>query len=200
MSDPYKREFADKLEARAWGLRSRSALSPAIIARISQAIADNLLHLGDFRDASTVLSYVGSLPGELDTCRVIQAALDAGKQVLVPLTRARGVMDWGELWSVADLERSGRGILEPRPDLSRIVTPVDGLCVVPGICFRDDGHRIGLGGGYFDRFLATFRGRTVGLIPESLHHVGFPVEAHDRAVQAVVTEQQVYVAAKPTSG
>jgi len=87
-----------------------------------------------------------------------------------------------------------RGILEPPPHAPAIGLSQVRLIVVPGVGFDRHGHRIGQGGGHYDRLLARLRatahpGLVVGLayavqiVPE------VPREPHDQAVDLVVTEE-----------
>ena len=185
--------FQNKSEARAWGLQRRAAIPAAEREGIGARAIARLVGSPLFLQAETLLTYVGSKGTELDTRPLINEAIAMGKSVLVPVTRPGGVMLWSHLERLADLEMTARGILEPRSTSISWVEPADGLCVVPGACFRRDGHRIGFGGGYYDRFLETFGGKAIALTPEALFGVDFPVEAHDRPVSVVFTETGAHV-------
>ncbi len=185
--------FSTKAEARAWGLQRRAAISAAEREAIGAKAIARLVGSRLFLQADELLTYVGSKGTELDTRPLIDEAIALGKTVLVPVTRPGGVMLWSRLERLSDLEKTSRGILEPRPTSISWVTPAGGLCVVPGVCFRHDGHRIGFGGGYYDRFLDTFAGSAIALAPEALFGVNFPVEAHDRPVTVVLTEAGAHV-------
>lgn len=184
--------FESKKIARAWARRLRESMSTGEVLDLSRAITAQLTRSPLFIEADSILTYVGSKNGELLTVPLIEACWAAGKVVLVPISHPQGRMEWSVLRDFLDLAESPRGILEPNPRRWDLVAPDDGLCIVPGLCFRRDGHRIGFGGGYYDRFLANFRGETVGLVPEALFGVDFPVEPHDRPVQTVVTEEGLY--------
>lgn len=184
-------DFSTKAEARAWARRVRAAITPEDRTSISHAIAERLAADARFLSASAVLTYAGAKSGELDTRPVMEHAWRLGKQVLIPLTRAGGVLAWSTLRAWADLEATPLGLLEPRPGAIELVVPEEGLCITPGLCFRADGHRIGFGGGYFDRFLADFRGTSIALAPDALWGARFPVEPHDIPVEAVITEMAI---------
>ena len=65
------------------------------------------------------------------------------------------------------------------------------LCIVPGVAFDKTGHRIGFGGGYFDRLLKKTRAATIGLAYEFQIIDKVPVTAYDVAVDYIVTEKRV---------
>lgn len=65
--------------------------------------------------------------------------------------------------------------------------------VVPLLGFNDDRHRIGFGGGFYDRFLATqLNAVTLGLCYEFGYAATFCPEAHDVPLTHIVTEKRVY--------
>ena len=59
------------------------------------------------------------------------------------------------------------------------------LIHVPGVVFQSKGYRIGYGGGYYDRYLADFAGKTVSTI-YSIQQKEFQPAAFDQAVQEVL--------------
>lgn len=68
------------------------------------------------------------------------------------------------------------------------------VIVIPLLGFDDNGHRLGYGGGYYDRFLKTQeQAQTVGLCYE-LEHLKTPIpsEVHDVPLKTVVTESKAY--------
>ena len=82
-----------------------------------------------------------------------------------------------------------QGILEPGAE-TPVVSPgeVD-LILVPGMAFDPTGGRLGRGKGYYDRFLGN--GKTIGVCYQSALLPQVPMEAHDRRVDAIVTDQTI---------
>ena len=66
------------------------------------------------------------------------------------------------------------------------------LCLVPGLCFDGKGYRLGYGKGYYDRFLAKFRGATLGLCYNDFLQDCLPVGDYDLPVQQIATEDRVF--------
>lgn len=77
-------------------------------------------------------------------------------------------------------------IFNKRKERKELVQPE--LLLIPGLMFSLKGERLGRGGGYFDRFLPNYKGRTIGVCYEE--NIGsFPVEDHDCKVQGILTEE-----------
>ena len=66
------------------------------------------------------------------------------------------------------------------------------LVVVPGIAFDRRGHRIGFGGGFYDRFLANVQVVKVGLCYDDLILQEIPNEPHDVPMDIVVAQTATY--------
>lgn len=95
---------------------------------------------------------------------------------------------------------------DTRPPFSRFRIPapdenapslLPDLVVVPLLAFDDGCHRLGYGGGYYDRTLAALRrispaSRAVGLAFDGQRREDLPVADHDARLDAVVTEKTVY--------
>ena len=181
-----------KRAIRAKALAARRALTPDEVAQKSEAILRRLRSLGEFASARAILTYVSSKDNEVDTLPLIRSALETNRTVLVPLAvPSTREMVWSELKSLDELEPSTFGILEPKEDCRRPVQPDEtDAAIVPGIAFDTAGHRIGYGGGYYDRFLDTFRGKRIALAYEVQVYESIPSEPHDLPVDIIITEER----------
>lgn len=146
----------------------------------------------EYQASSTIFCFVGTAH-EIDTRPILTHALESGKRVCVPLCTAPGIMELREISSLADLAPGAYGILEPDPTRCGVVdTDEVDLAVLPCLCCNHLGHRLGQGGGYYDRFLSHYRGGTVLLCREKLLRQEIPLEPHDYPVPWVLTETCLY--------
>ena len=86
------------------------------------------------------------------------------------------------------------GILEPDPDLGTVVSPEEiDLVICPCVSFDGKGNRLGMGGGYYDRFLPKCRNATVIAAAFEVQRTEtVPVDVWDVPVDAVFTEMSEY--------
>ncbi len=81
-----------------------------------------------------------------------------------------------------------------------ILVPIDGslvvepeLLLIPGLAFGRRGERLGRGGGFFDHYLAGFRGLKIGLCFEEQLFDDLTMEEHDSWMNIVITDQNIYM-------
>ena len=174
-------------------LRLREQRETACQSR-SRAIARRLRRLKMYRRAKTLLCYV-AFDGEVETRAILRRALDDGKRVAVPVP----VPSTKRLLAVEicdpdrDLRVTGPfGIPHPPRAWRRVPVKKLDLVLMPGVAFDRRGHRLGRGGGYFDRFLIRLpaSAKRVGLAFEFQLVDELPVESHDLPACAVVTEKE----------
>lgn len=168
------------------------SLSPRYWSRASEAICHQLLAMPEYQEAHTVFCFVGRMAEELDTLPVIEAALQTGKQVCVPLCTGTGIMEPRLLTEVSQLTVGAYGIMEPPADAPLVPVDTIDFAIIPCLSCNRLGQRLGRGGGYYDRFLSHYRGGTLLLCPEKLLRDEIPVEPHDYPVPWVLTEQCLY--------
>jgi 5-formyltetrahydrofolate cyclo-ligase len=180
-----KREMRKELGAR------RDALAPEQVEEWSQAIREHLFTAPLIVDADAVLGYA-SKGNEVATLALIQELIDRGLSVLLPAIRgatANRVMDWLPIEDIAELSEGAFGILEPRAGKAS-PPPSAAPVLVPGLAFTASGLRLGHGGGFYDRFLASHSGPRIALAYEVQIVPELPPKAHDVRMDSIVTERR----------
>ena len=146
-------------------------------------LTEQLLQHPFYREAETIATYL-SFPHEFQTSRLIEQAQKDEKTILIPKTYPHGKMDF-VLYEPEKLERNSFGLLEPQGEFTILEHSQIDLIHVPGLAFNTTGYRIGYGGGYYDRYLEDFTGKTVSTI-YSIQQKEFQPDAFDQAVQEVL--------------
>lgn len=120
-------------------------------------IQTRLIISPEYRKAKAVLVYL-ALPYEISTSMIIHAALTNNKIVALPVCINDGEMVFRQITDLSGLRPGSYGILEPDESCPEY-TPAEGdICVCPSLCCDMRGYRLGYGGGYYDRFLKSFKG------------------------------------------
>lgn len=167
-----------------------SALDARYIEESSAGIIKRVLSLPEYVSAERVFAYwpVGR---EVDTRELIARAAADGKKAALPCARRGGSMVFAEY--AGELSPGIFGIPEPPlSDGAHILAPEAGdLMAVPALCADMRGHRLGHGGGYYDRYLAARPCFAVCLCREALLCENLPAEWNDVPVSAVITEKRV---------
>lgn len=170
-------------------LRRLNEMDPAEHRKKSEQILNNVMVEDVYRNAKIIGVTLSRFP-EVDTLPLIQAAWQDGKQVAVPkCIRETREMDFRILTSFDELETVYMDLLEPIVEQTESVaeTEID-LQIVPGVVFSEEGYRIGFGGGYYDRYMATYKGPSMSLAFRCQTKQEIPIERHDIPVQMIITE------------
>jgi 5-formyltetrahydrofolate cyclo-ligase len=115
-----------------------------------------------------------------------------GREIALPHFATRGAAmefrHWANPWLDEELEAGPYAALQS----SGAPVAVDTV-IVPLIAFTEDGHRLGQGGGHYDRWLASHPGVTaIGLAWDMQKVESLPLEPHDQRLAAVVTPTRIY--------
>ena len=117
-------------------------LSQPVIARLKPRLAE----------AQTILAYY-SLPDEVYTHQLIDDLLTAGKTIVLPHVIDGERMELRLYTGPQDLREGAFGIMEPSGEPFTDYHLID-VALIPGVAFDAEGHRLGRGRGYYDRFLS----------------------------------------------
>lgn len=106
-----------------------------------------------------------------------QILTDKTKRIVIPKTLPDYQMIFTD-YEPDKLVMTSFGVKESRDGFS--VTP--DLIIVPGLAWSNAGYRIGFGGGYYDRYLANFKGDTVSFVYDFQIIADFQPEPFDIAI------------------
>jgi 5-formyltetrahydrofolate cyclo-ligase len=178
----------------------RRALPAADRVRAGLAVERHVLAMPEFIRARRVVLYA-ALPDEVPTLPLASAVQASGRALLLPnpTSGSPGFARVGDLGAL----RAGRcGGSDPLRDQPSEALDESDLVLVPGTAFDARGGRLGRGRGWFDRALPS------GSHAPAVFGVAFafqivaevPMEAHDRRLDGVVTEDGVLRAASRGAG
>jgi 5-formyltetrahydrofolate cyclo-ligase len=163
----------------------------------SAQVALRFQDLRSWREAQVVLCFL-SMPGELDSTTLIEAAHAAGKRVAVPRIQKDDIRFVILPPRAGTLPRDRWGIPVPRSEWEPLALHggTRMLVATPGLAFDRAGNRLGRGKGYYDRFLAGARsalGRditAIGLCFSEQLVEEVPHTERDQRLDGVVTENE----------
>ena len=156
-----------KQELRAECKRRRAAIPAEGKKRLDELICRRIAETEEFQKAETVLLYA-PVRGEIDLLPLAAICRRLGKEVGFPICLDDGNLLFRSPASGESLIAGAYGIPEPPATAKLSTLNEKTLCILPGLSFDAKGNRLGYGKGYYDRFLETFSGVTVGAVYEKL--------------------------------
>jgi 5,10-methenyltetrahydrofolate synthetase len=177
-----------RVAERARLLAARLAIPPAVRRVRDAAIRANLeAILGDV--GGRVVSAYQAIDGEPDLDQLLGRLVASLARTALPVVVAPDRPLLFRAWTPGEpLERGIRGIAVPRPDAETVVPDI---LIVPVVGFDSACHRLGHGGGFFDRTLAAMphRPRVIGVGYAQAAIATIHPQPHDVPMDIVVTEQ-----------
>lgn len=149
------------------------------IKAISHKICEEIRALEEFKNAQNVMIFY-PLKDEIDLLEL----LDEEKNFFLP--RMTGLNLNVCPYKKGDkLEVKQFGVKEPK---THPVAPksID-LMIVPALMIDSKNYRLGYGKGFYDRLITKTNAKTVVCLPKELFIKELPIEAHDKAVDIVIT-------------
>ena len=140
----------DKKELRRSIRERKRAMTEEEIVSRSEKLAELFIASEAYRSAKTIYGYL-PYNQEVRTVAMLEQALKDGKRVAVPKIYG-DEMRFIYLSDVNQVETGYAGIPEPIADEPIAADPT-ALVLMPGLAFDKEGHRIGYGGGFYDKFL-----------------------------------------------
>jgi len=189
-SDALVRDAKGTLRAEVRRRRRTRPLSERETA--TAGLTEHLTALVRHRAPALVACYLSGAD-EPNTRPFLSWAASNGVEVLVPLSRPDGLLDW--VHARGGTEEVGLfGISEMVGDVvdPSVFQSVD-LLLIPAAAVDRSGMRMGWGRGYFDRALASLEEQppVFAVVYDDELRESVPAESHDRPVDGVVTPRQI---------
>lgn len=170
-------------------LYKRAKQSPRDKAPKDDAIIQHIENLPEFQKATNILMYV-SIHGEVDLTKLFEKYKEEKKFILPRVNREDSTLLLYHIKSFKDLVKGTFNVSEPKENLEQIPPEKIEFAIIPGVAFALDGHRVGYGGGFYDRLLKKTSCPTIGIAYEFQIVENVPDEDHDEKVDIVITEDQ----------
>lgn len=192
-----KKERADsKREIRSHFLKLRDQIPEDVRREKSIEITRRIGRHPWYEEAEDILCFV-SFRSEVDTSFLILESLKAGKRVYCPRVTTDGnSMEFYRITSTEELKSGYRGIMEPPAITERRFQAGEhcALMILPGAAFDSECHRIGYGGGCYDRYLeethTSFHTIAAAFSEQIASEI--PSEFHDIRPELVITDKERY--------
>ena len=141
----------NKKELRSIIRAQKRAMTEEMIREKGEALARQFFGTEEYRTAKSIYGYL-PYNQEVRTVPMLEQALRDGKRVAVPKCYDD---EMRFIWmdDLSQVEKGYAGIPEPIAD-GPVADDETALVLMPGLAFDREGHRIGYGGGFYDKFLA----------------------------------------------
>lgn len=173
---------ATKADLRRSAREKRKTLARSGFAEEIARYADAL----PVRDGATIGAY-HALPEEADPALLLETLAAKGRHIAFPRIAVKGLpLDYHRVPDGEIMPPGAFGIHEPLDTWPRVRPD---LLLVPLLAFDGRGHRLGYGGGFYDRTLALLNIPAIGIAYAGQEVASLPDEPHDRTLDMILTEQ-----------
>ena len=156
-----------------------------------EMIQTYLFALDEWKTARMVFIYI-SRGIEPNTISIIEEAWRAKKRIAVPQCLSGGIMEAREITAFHNLVPKRFGIMEPNESFALVRPDEIDLVIVPCVAMDVKRHRLGHGGGYYDRYLANINCSTICLCHEAFMLESIPANALDVRMEIAITGERIY--------
>ena len=184
---------------RQYVIEQRNALTPEQLRAASRDMTLLLESTPEFHHALHIAAY-WPVNGEMDVLPVIEQARRYNKHVYLPVIVEGDKMMFAPYAQDMAMKNNKFGIPEPDVSSAQLVSPRDmDMVLVPLVVFDSAGHRLGMGGGFYDRTFSflnddpeALRPCLVGAAHEFQHTGEIPPHPWDVPTRLIATEERVW--------
>ncbi|WP_448210865.1 5-formyltetrahydrofolate cyclo-ligase [Colwellia sp. MEBiC06753] len=187
----------------------RSQLSATFQAECAESLVKQIEKSGKLTGISTIALYLAN-DGELDTLPLIRWAWQQNIQVVLPVLHPvnKGFLIFLRYQKDSVMQLNQFNIPEPKLDVTNLVplSDIDVICT-PLVAFDNRGHRLGMGGGFYDRTLGQLNNcqstanpnpSLIGLAHDCQELVQIPTESWDVPLPVIITPSRIILANNKT--
>jgi len=187
-------KLCTKEEVRSFFREKRQDIPESEKIRADMSITEKVLMLDDYKRAKVVLAYY-PIKNEVNILPVVEDALSKGKNVAFPISDVNThTLTFRFVSSVEDMKKGAYSIPEPSEESGLFEYSDCAICIVPGLVFDRSGNRLGYGKGFYDRFLSSFDGVSLGVCRSDFLVNGIPADENDRRVDIIISDtEEVFV-------
>ncbi|MDP1602301.1 MAG: 5-formyltetrahydrofolate cyclo-ligase [Legionella sp.] len=173
--------------------RVREKLPPAYQTKVSSQICAIIRQLEQYRYSKHIALY-HACNGEVDLSDLWRTAPLQGKFCYFPVMNTEKKLSFLPATPATPFKNNRFGIPEPDVDLSKAILPKNlDLIFMPLVAFDDNGTRLGMGGGYYDRTLAKeHHPLLIGVAYEFQHQDFIAPSEWDIPLTAIITQRTTY--------
>ncbi|HLD72457.1 MAG TPA: 5-formyltetrahydrofolate cyclo-ligase [Candidatus Nanoarchaeia archaeon] len=173
-------------------LKVRGSLSLEEVKIKSKEIIKNVLRFKPFTNSAKTL-YYHPRGKEADLMELMNLSLKENKPIFLPKTysadtsmKIHQIKDFN-----SELELGAYGIKEPKPIYPEFPRQKLNLIFIPGVAFDLAGNRLGMGRGYYDRFLKDISAIKAGIAYEFQIVDRLDAQRHDIPMDFIITEKRI---------
>lgn len=172
----------------------RNSFSQDIVSVSSMLIEKHILSSELYQRSACIMGYL-AFGQEISVDGVLQQALKDGKTVCVPYIVSASEMVPVQIKTFSDFVLDRYKIRSVSNAADKINAEQIDLALVPGVAFDPDGNRLGMGAGYYDRFLAqAIAARRIGVVYRELMQKKLPHMEYDLPMEYIVNEDGMFTA------
>ena len=161
----------------------RGQIDEDFLKKKSKEVCDIFLSSTLYKDSESIFCYV-PYSNEIDTRSILNRILLDSKILLIPKIVGKEMLAV-KVDNLNGLIKNSYGILEPISDEGYDKEDID-IIIVPALGFDNNGHRIGYGGGYYDKYLVDYEGGTIGFVLKDFIIENFQHEDKDIPVKELI--------------
>lgn len=186
-SSEVKREIRRKM------LALRRALSDDEAVKKAESLTSWILTLPEYKKAKRIMAFL-AMKGESNLDGLNARALSDGKEVYVPVCLPERQMEAGRLLDMDHFVRGPLGLRDLPKGYDTVSPEKLDLVLVPGVACDREGNRLGMGAGYYDRYLVhvPFEKRIAALWDFQVAEA-IPSEPFDERMAKIVTDKGIIV-------